>query len=112
MKTLKFSQDLVELIKSGSKTSTWRLFDDKDIKVGDLVIFIKRPKLTPFAESIITEVIIKKLKDLTKKDKEGHEAFETEEMMYKTYSGYYKKKVTPDTDIKIIRFKILKFLQD
>ncbi len=110
MKTLKFSKDLVELVKNGSKTSTWRLFDDKNIKVDDLVTLIKRPELTPFAEAKVTKVLTKPFQELTNKDKDGHEKFYSEEQMYKTYSDYYKQEVNPDTEVKIIRFKILKFL--
>ena len=40
MKTLKFTTQLVEKILSGEKTSTWRLFDDKDFKNGDNLAFI------------------------------------------------------------------------
>jgi hypothetical protein len=112
MKTLKFSQDLVELVKNGSKTSTWRLFDDKDIKVDDLVTLIKRPELIPFAEAKVTEVLVKSFKELIDEDKEGHEKFDSEELMYKTYSDYYKQEVNPDTEVKIIRFTILKFIQE
>jgi len=35
MKTVKFRDYLVPLVLSGGKTSTWRLFDDKDLSVGD-----------------------------------------------------------------------------
>jgi len=31
MKTLKFREKLSKLILSGKKTTTWRLFDDKDL---------------------------------------------------------------------------------
>ena len=35
MKVLKFREYLVPLVLSGEKDSTWRLFDDKDLSVGD-----------------------------------------------------------------------------
>jgi hypothetical protein len=31
MKTLKFYDNLIPLILSGEKTSTWRIFDDKNL---------------------------------------------------------------------------------
>lgn len=34
MKTIKFTPELSEQIIAGTKTSTWRLFDDKDLTVG------------------------------------------------------------------------------
>jgi hypothetical protein len=36
-KTLKFREELCKLIMEGKKDSTWRLFDDKDLSVGDEV---------------------------------------------------------------------------
>ena len=110
MKTLKFSPELVELVKNGSKTTTWRIFDDKDLQTGDFVTFIKRPELTPFAEAKITNVVTKPIKNLTDQDKEGHEDVGTQEAMYQTYSKYYNREVNPDTEVKIIKFEVLKFL--
>jgi len=106
-KTMKFSPDLVPLVLSGSKTSTWRLFDDKDLKEGGIVDFIKRPELTKFAVAKLTSVIERPLGQLTEEDKEGHEKFKNDEEMYKIYEGYYKKPVGPETLIKLIRFKLL-----
>ena len=106
-KTIKFSPDLVPLVLDGSKTSTWRLFDDKDLKVGDVVDLIKRPELTKFAEAKLTSVIEKPLGKLTEEDKDGHEKYESDSEMYKTYEGYYNKPVGPETLIKLIKFELL-----
>jgi len=40
MKTLKFRKELAKLIRDGTKSATWRLFDDKNLSVGDEVDFI------------------------------------------------------------------------
>ncbi len=106
---MKFSPDLVPLVLSGEKTSTWRLFDDKDLKTGDTIDFIKRPELTKFAEAKLTSVVGKKLGELTEEDKKGHEKFASDTEMYKTYEGYYNKPVGPETPIKLIRFEIFRF---
>ena len=42
MKTLKFDHDQAELIKAGEKTSTWRLYDDKDLSVDDQIKIIDK----------------------------------------------------------------------
>ena len=55
-KTLKFDSNLVPKILSGDKTSTWRLFDDKDLKVGDNLILIEKETGKEFAKAVITEV--------------------------------------------------------
>ena len=105
--SLKFSPELVDLVLSGEKTATWRLFDDKNLKVGDVVTLIKRPELIPFAIAEITSVVEKPLKELTQDDRVGHEKFESSEKMYETYKLYYKREVNPNTFVKIYRFKLL-----
>lgn len=42
MKTLKFTPELCALIVTGQKKSTWRLFDDKNLQVGDELSFINK----------------------------------------------------------------------
>ena len=46
-------------------------------------------------------------KELTKEDWEGHEKFKSDKEMYKTYSKYYGFEATPETNVKIIKFKLL-----
>ena len=40
MKTLKFRKNLSELILKNEKTTTWRIFDDKDIQIDDIIEFL------------------------------------------------------------------------
>ncbi len=47
------------------------------------------------------------LKDLVDSDFDGHERFESEEKMYEEYRKYYGDKVTPESVVKIIKFKLL-----
>lgn len=106
MKTLKFMPHLVSMILSGEKTSTWRLFDDKDLQKGDELILINKETEEEFAKAVITKVEEKKLKDVKEEDFVGHEKFESEEKMYETYRKYYGEKVNPDTIVKMIDFKL------
>jgi hypothetical protein len=55
---------------------------------------------------LIIKVEEKKLKDLQDSDFEGHEKYESEEKMYENYRKYYGDKVTPDTVVKMIDFKL------
>lgn len=107
MKTLKFAPDLVPLILSGSKTSTWRLFDDKHLSVGDLLSLISRETGKEFAKAKITSVKKTVMDSLTDEDKEGHESFDSDEKMYRTYQEYYSRKVNKNTPVKIIRFQLM-----
>lgn len=108
MKVIKFRHYLVPLVLSGEKDITWRLFDDKDLSVGDdieLQIFAKNE---PFAYGKIVKVIEKPFKKLSFEDKAGHEKFNSDQEMYATYSKYYKTEVGPETLVKIIWFKLKK----
>lgn len=106
-KTLKFQPELVPLILDGSKTTTWRLFDDKNLATGDIIIFIKRPELVSFALAKLTSVIEKPLGQLTDDDKRGHEAFASNEKMYEWYTNVYHRLVTPETLVKLVQFELL-----
>jgi hypothetical protein len=106
-KTLKFSKDLVPLITSGEKSSTWRLWDDKNLSVRDRVDFLQADSGIRFSTGIIIRVVNKTMGELTAEDKAGHESFQNEEEMYRTYSGYYGRAVTPETPVKICWFEII-----
>ncbi|MFA6325278.1 MAG: ASCH domain-containing protein [Candidatus Paceibacterota bacterium] len=107
MKTLKFMPNLVPLVISGEKTSTWRLFDDKDLQKDDNLLLIDKITGKEFAKAIIVKIEEKKLKDLEGNDFNGHGKFESEEKMYETYKFYYGDKVNSDTIIKMVDFKLL-----
>ncbi|MBU6427293.1 DUF3977 family protein [Patescibacteria group bacterium] len=103
-KTLKFTPELSAKILSGDKTSTWRLFDDKDLQKGDRLIFINKGTGEQFGHAIITSLNIKTLGTLTDGDWIGHERFPSEAEMYAAYRKYYGDKVSKDSEVKIISF--------
>ncbi len=104
MKTLKFKPQLVAQILAGTKTATWRLFDDKDIQVGDIIDVFNKETGDQFGVVTITRVRIKTLGTLEESDWEGHERYESEAAMYAEYRGYYGDAVGPDSEIKQIDF--------
>lgn len=108
MKTLKFRHHLADEILAGRKTITWRLFDDKDLKLGDKVELLYWETKEKFADAEIIEVREKKLGEIEEKDFEGHEKFENREEMLETYRKYYGDKVDWNTAVKIIKFKLLR----
>lgn len=107
MKTLKFHKDLVPLVLDGSKSSTWRLLDDKNLSDGDEIELREFGEGTLFAKARIVNVAEKKFSELTDDDKSVHESFESDEEMYRTYSQYYDRAVNSDTNLKIIRFELV-----
>lgn len=107
MKTLKFKPHLVEQILAGTKTATWRLFDDKDLAVGDEVFFINKEDGMPFGKAVLINIKTKTLGTLTDADWEGHERFDSEDEMYETYRMYYGPTVDENTEVKLIDFEFI-----
>ncbi len=105
-KNLKFNSKLVPLILSGRKTSTWRLFDDKNLSEGDRITLKEFGAEDGFAKAVVKKVVVKRFDELTKDDRSGHESYASDDEMYKTYSDYYKTPVGPKTTVKIIWFEL------
>ncbi len=108
MKTLKFAPDLVLKILAGEKTSTWRLFDDKDLIKGNELLFLNKETSEPFGTAVITTLTTRTLGTLTNEDWVGHEKFASEEEMYATYRKYYGDEVDKDSEVKILAFEFTK----
>ena len=106
-KALRFAPNLVPLILSGEKTSTWRLWDDKDLQVGDQLEFTEGEERKRFSLAIITVMKEKRLGELTDDDMAGHERFDNMEELYKAYTRYCRRRVGSETPVKILHFKLV-----
>jgi len=106
IKTLKFAHNLVEKILCGTKTVTWRLFDDKNLTAGDRLEFVDSDTGKKFAEAEIIKVREKKLGEVEENDFEGHERYEDNNEMLRTYKRYYGERADWNTVVKIIEFKL------
>lgn len=110
MKALKLNHDFAEQVAAGTKSSTIRINDDKNLSVDDQVELID--KVDPdnpdswqaIGTATINEIIEKRLSDLTAHDLEGDEAYASSEEMYEAYRRYYGPSVSPQTPAKVIRF--------
>lgn len=107
MKIIKFAAELVPLIISGEKKSTWRLFDDKELSDGDELEFVNKENGEVFGYANIINVREKNLGNICESDYDGHEKFPNKESMLKTYKGYYGEKVDDETVVKIIQFSFI-----
>ncbi len=110
-KKLKFAHSLVPLVLKREKTSTWRLFDDKNLDVGDELSFIDQSNGKEFATAKILSIKEKFLGEIIDSDFTGHERFESKEKMFETYRSYYGNAVSEVTKVKMIDFKILTVLK-
>jgi len=113
MKTLKFRNDLKDLILNGEKTKTWRVWGDdemreRNIRPGDIVEFIVWETGEKFATAEITHVASTKFRYVTDSNLEGagHEKFASDKELYLVYSHLYNTKITGDTDLRIFRFEL------
>lgn len=105
MKYVKFTDNLIPLILKGQKYSTWRINDEKNIQTGD-EISLQHNDGTEFARARVISVKMTTFLKLTLEDRKGHEEFSSDDEMYRKYSEYYKIKVKPTTQVKIIKFKL------
>ncbi len=107
MKSLKFTPELVKLIKQDEKTTTFRLFDDKDLREGEIIELVEKENDNAFAQAILTSVYEKPIQDLNNDDYDGHGKYESPKKMLTEFRKYYGEDVTPMTLVKIIRFRII-----
>ncbi|MFZ1626857.1 MAG: ASCH domain-containing protein [Candidatus Moraniibacteriota bacterium] len=90
----------------GKKTKTWRMFDEKNLGIGDEVQFIDADTGEPIAITVVTEMKEKKFGDIVESDFDGHNPYPSRENMLETYRGYYGEKVGWDTIIKMLTFEL------
>lgn len=102
---MKFRQFKADMILEGTKTASLRLFDDKDLSIGDKLELINWETGEPFAHAQITEVIEKPLNKINEHDLIGHEPYKDQKEMIESLKKYYPSS-TPETRAKIVRFKI------
>ena len=108
MKTLKFRDYLVPLVLDGSKVSTWRLNDDKDLQIGDEITLINWNTGEEFATARITHVREKPLGEVDEADyAEGHERHDSKDTMLAEYRKYYGEDVTFDALLKLVKFELI-----
>jgi ribonuclease HI len=109
MKTLKLNNATAQLVASGQKTSTWRLYDDKDISVDDEIQFIDRVDphdrntWYPIGVGTVDSVLHKRLGSVSPEDLKS-EGFESQDAMLAAFTEHYGKQISLETPVKIIHF--------
>lgn len=86
--------------------STWRMFDEKDLRIGDEIALVNKNTEEEFARGVVTSVGEKPLGELSEQDFEGHNKYKDQDDMIRHYRGYYGDQVTLKTPIKMIKFKL------
>lgn len=109
MKSLKLDHNLAQRILKGTLSTTWRLYDDKDLSVNDTVTLID--KVQPEDEHTwrligtahIDTIIQKRLGDVAEDDMGGR-PYASRQTMLETFQKYYGRQVDFSTPVKIIQF--------
>jgi ribonuclease HI len=113
IKTLKLDHKLAQQVAQGVKTSTWRIYDDKNISVNDHIEFIDKrvsddpTTWTPIARARVTRVIEKRLGDINNNDFDGHARYSSPLEMLKHFQHFYGPEVQLTTPIKLISFELI-----
>jgi ribonuclease HI len=110
MKALKVNHDSAQLIQAGKRHSTWRINDDKDLHVNDIVMLIDQ--INPIDPSSwqeigkvkITQILEKQLGQLTQSDIGTEETLTPLEDRLTLYRKYYGPQVRAETPVKIVFF--------
>lgn len=87
MKSLGFTTELKEQILHGKKNSTWRVDTTKDIQVGDEIGLIESATEQIFAHAVVTDIVKKKVKEITEEDVKGRNVSKDE--MYDDLTKFY-----------------------
>lgn len=112
MKKLKLDHQLAQMVLSGQKTSTWRLFDDKDLRVNDNVLLVDKvdPKdpnsWSAIGTATINQVVERRLDDLTQDEMLEH-GYDSKDHMFAAFRKYYGPNVNGDTPVKIVHFRFI-----
>jgi len=110
MKSLKFDHQLAQAIAAGTKTSTWRINDEKELSVNDKVVVIdkvdaqNKNSWNAIGELTINKVVEQRLGEVDIDGGSGHEAYTSREEMYQFYRQYYGSGVGPETLVKVVWF--------
>jgi ribonuclease HI len=107
IKTLKFKSEIVEPITSGKVYKTWRLFDDKQLEVDDILQLVNSDTKQEIGYARITKITIKHLADLDEADMRGHRQYNDIEEIVTKFKKFYGPKVNSASVVKVIEFNYL-----
>jgi ribonuclease HI len=110
MKQLKFEHNFAEAIKSGKKIATFRVNDDKDLRIGDVVQLVDKVDSNHPTSWVIPgvleirDVVSVALDELSKDQMSQAESFDSKDEMLQTFRRYYGEHVSMKTPILVLNF--------
>lgn len=115
MKKLKLDHDQAQLVLSGRKTTTWRLFDDKDLRVDDEVLLVDKvvgndPNTwQAIGVATVDQVAERRLIDLSEEEVVRQGGYASKADMLRQYRIYYGPNVSWQTPVKAVSFHFVPF---
>jgi ribonuclease HI len=110
MKQLKFEHHFAREIIEGKKTVTFRVNDDKDLRVGDKVELVDKvdsnhPKTWTIPGILtISDIESVPLKELTKNQLSSAESFDNLDEMLQSFRRFYGEHISMDSEILVLHF--------
>jgi len=110
MKQLKFEHNFAQAIQSGAKKATFRVNDDKDLRIGDIVQLVDKvdgnhPTTWTIPGTLeITNIKLVPLEELSKDQMSQAESFDSREEMLQTFRRFYGEHITMETPILVLSF--------
>lgn len=99
-KTLKFQPQHIQTILEQEKITTPRMYDDKNLTVGDVVDFINAETNEKFATGKIIGIRETTFQEMI------YDVAEVDEV-YNQYEKYYQRKIDPKDVVKWIDFELI-----
>ena len=115
MKTLKLDHEIAEQIRQKRRTSTWRMYDDKNVSVNDDIELIDKVDPTDPQSWVslgtvrVDSIAEKRLSDITAADyQDDEQPFASSEEMLLYFQKHYGPQITLDSAVKIIGSQYLR----
>lgn len=110
MKSLKLDHELAEQVVKQGRSSTWRLYDDKDLTVNDEVELIDKVNPTnpstwkTIGTARINSITQKRLGEIEPQDFDKVDEPLSKDEILEKYQHYYGPQVGNESPVKIVRF--------
>lgn len=108
-KTLKLDHELATAVRMGTKHTTWRVFDEKNISVNDQIELVDKVDPSDMATwqimgtAVVDQIIEKRMEAITSAEMAEH-GYNSYDELYASFTSYYGDSIGPQTAIKIISF--------
>jgi ribonuclease HI len=109
-KTLKLDKISADAVQNGALSNTWRLYDDKDLRVDDHVDLINKvdpgdpASWNTFLTVVVDMIIEKRLGDVTEAEMAGHFGQLSRDEVLTQLRAYYGRDVGWHTPVKMVYF--------